>query len=106
VRTNTVDMLLDERTRLITRNAATEGHLFMAEVHLRRAAKYLQAFIAPTPALAAARDTLVEEIVELLEEDRAHPATILSDSPETSALLGDAEAVPPHGDVEQGGIGY
>lgn len=71
----TVDLLLDERARLVAKNAATQGDLWMSELLLRRASRYLTEFIAPTPALSAARDTLVQEIAELLaEEGREHPA--------------------------------
>jgi len=97
-RSTSVDLLLEERTRLIVRNATTEGHLFMAEVHLRRAAKYLREMIAPTPALAAARDTLCVEIDELLAEDRPHPAAILSDdSPGVEPVVGGEAGDPTPG---------
>lgn len=71
---STVDKLLDERTRLVAQNAATSGHLWAAEFLLKRVDKLLRDAIMPTPALAAHRDTIRDEIRELLEEDRDHPA--------------------------------
>lgn len=69
----TVDALLDERSRLTAKNAATSGHLFAAESLLRRVAKLLPHLIADSPHNAAARDVLTDEIAELLAEDRPHP---------------------------------
>lgn len=86
-RTGTVDLLLDERARLVARNAATEGHLFFAELLLRRCDKLLADAILATPALAATRDVLREEISELLAEDRPHPKT-----PPPPAVLGEEAA--------------
>ena len=95
-RTTSVDLLLEERTRLTVRNATTEGHLFMAEVHLRRAAMYLREMIAPSAAMGAARDTLCVEIDELLAEDRPHPAAILSDDlPGVGPVGGEADDPTP-----------
>lgn len=70
----TVDRLLDERARLVAKNATTSGHLWAAELLLTRVGKLLQQAIMPTPALSAHRDVLIEEIAELLAEDREHPA--------------------------------
>lgn len=85
----TVDILIDERARLVSRNAAIEGHLFFAEILLRRADKVLSEAILPTPAMAAHRDVLREEIAELLSEDRPHPDPSLS---ENSGVPGRGEA--------------
>lgn len=68
-----IDALLDERSRLVILNATTEGHLWASEFLLHRARKYLLAMVAPTSSLAVARDTICEEIRELLAEDRPHP---------------------------------
>lgn len=92
---DTVNKLLDERSRLVARNAATEGHLFMAEILLSRAARYLRTMVAPDAALAAARDTLCEEIDELLAEDRPHPAREMSDT--------DVPAAGDRGEAIEGG---
>lgn len=73
-RSGTVDLLLDERARLIAKNAATSGDLWMAELLLTRTAKLLKEAIMPTPALSAHRDVIIDEIRELLAEDRDHPA--------------------------------
>lgn len=71
----TVDTLLDERARLVTKNAETDGHLWAAEFLLLRTKKLMARLLAERPADAVARDTLVEEIGEFLTEDRPHPAT-------------------------------
>lgn len=68
------DKFYAERARLIGKNTVTEGHLWAAEFLLHRARKYLLAMVAPTPSLAVARDTICDEISELLAEDRPHPA--------------------------------
>lgn len=75
---HTIDMLLDERSRLVAQNAATAGHLWAAEFLLKRVQKLLREAILPTPALTAHRDVLVDEIAELLAEDREHPAADVS----------------------------
>lgn len=100
----TVDLLLDERARLVTQQAATSGHLWAAEFLLKRVDKILQHAILPTPALAAHRDVLRDEIHELLAEDREHPAAdVVADDtwPPDSALPGDdgADPMPASGDV-------
>jgi hypothetical protein len=95
MRTNSVDLLLDERARLVAKNATTDGHLWAAEFLLTRVKKLLTHAIMPTPALAAHRDVLLEEITELLSEDRSHPAQgVVADDtwpPETPAV-GEGEA--------------
>ena len=91
----TIDVLLDERTRLVTKNAATEGHLWAAEFLLHRVRKLLTEAIMPTPALSAHRDVLLEEIVELLAEERPHPAVNLVDDktwPPQTPAVGEGEA--------------
>lgn len=70
-----VDSLLDERARLVAKNAATAGHLWASEFLLARVAKLLPHLIADTPYNGVARDTLLEEIGEFLTEDREHPTT-------------------------------
>lgn len=72
-----VDALLDERNRLTAQRAATQGHLWSAEFLLHRLAKLLPHLIADSPHNAVARDTLLEEICELLTEDREHPGPTL-----------------------------
>lgn len=72
---STVDKLLDERSRLVAQNATTSGHLWAAEFLLKRVDKLLAEAIMPTPALSAHRDTIRDEIRELLAEDREHPAS-------------------------------
>ena len=105
----TIDVLLDERARLVGKNAATEGHLWSAEFLLHRVRKLLAHAIMPTPALAAHRDVLVEEITELLNEDRPHPAAGVVDDdtwPTTDSPTPDGAAGHPdhhRGNVEGGG---
>lgn len=71
-----VDALLDERVRLTMKNAATSGHLWAAEFLLKRVGKLLPDLIAQTPVQAILRDTIVQEIAELLAEDRDHPGPL------------------------------
>lgn len=56
-----------------------QGHLWAAEFLLLRVSKLLPHLIADTPHNAVARDTLADEIRELLAEDREHPDSVLSD---------------------------
>lgn len=72
-----VDALLDERNRLTSQKAAVQGHLWAAEFLLHRVSKLLPHLIADSPHNAVARDTLVDEIRELLTEDREHPGPTL-----------------------------
>jgi hypothetical protein len=88
-----VDALLDERARLVTRNAAIEGHLWASELLLKRCDKLLAEAILPSAAMAATRDVLREEIAELLTEDRNHGApNVPVTSERGEALGGDGEA--------------
>ena len=97
-RTSATDLLLDERARVIAQRSAMEGHLYAAEFLLHRVGKLLPHMIADSPYNAVARDTLLEEIRELLAEDRPHPGS--------SALPDDGEApLAPSGDVGQSGTG-
>lgn len=68
----TVDLLLDERARLTAQKSAIEGHLWAAEFLLHRLAKLLPHLIADSPHNAVARDTIADEIRELLAEQRGH----------------------------------
>lgn len=91
-RTNSVDLLLDERSRLVAQKGAAEGNLWSAEFLLHRVAKLLPHLIADSPYNAVARDTIAEEIRELLSENRAHPgSSALPDASEVSVtdLVGD-----------------
>lgn len=85
-RTGTVDLLLDERARLVTRNAALEGHVWASELLLKRCDKLLADAILTTSAQAATRDVLRDEIRELLAEDRSHG------SPTAPDVRGEANA--------------
>lgn len=71
---NTVNILLEERARLVAKNAATEGHLWAAEFLIHRCSKLLSRLIAEHPADAVALDVLIAECRELLTEPRPHPA--------------------------------
>lgn len=73
MRTTTVDLLLDERARLIAQRAATDGHLYAAEFLLHRLGKLLPHLIADSAHNAVLRDVLQAEIEELLKEPRDHP---------------------------------
>lgn len=73
MRTNTVDVLLDERARMVSRLAAVNGHLWGAEFLLARIGKLLPHMIADSPHNAVARDVVLQEIAEFLAEDRSHP---------------------------------
>lgn len=88
-RTSSTDLLLDERARLVAQKAAVQGHLWAAEFLLHRVAKLLPHLIADSAYNAVARDTIAEEIRELLSEDREHPG--LPDGVE------DGEAPAPSG---------
>lgn len=92
----TVDTLLDERSRLTAKNAATSGHLFAAESLLRRVSKLLPHLIADSPHNGAARDVLAEEIAELLAEDREHPG---ADALAVLDGMGGGEPPIPSGDA-------
>lgn len=93
-----VNGLLDDRARLVAKNVAAQANLFAAEFLLHRIAKLLPHLIADSPHNAVHRDTILEEIAELLAEDREHPGAT-----HTSALLGDAEVpTADAGDAEQG----
>lgn len=95
---STIDRLLDERTRLVTRNAATEGHLWAAELLLKRLDKLLSEAILPTSALAAHRDVLHEEVREFLIEDREHPGSdVIAADTWPSDGGAEGEAAPPSG---------
>lgn len=91
-----VDALLDERNRLTAQRAATQGHLWAAEFLLHRLARLLPHLIADSPYNAVARDTLLEEIRELLAEDREHPGPTLDveegEAPTSSVTLDDEMA--------------
>lgn len=102
-RTTSVDLLLDERSRLVAQKCAVDGHLWSAEFLLHRVAKLLPHMIADSAHNAVARDVLLEEILELLNEDREHPgASALLDASEASdaALVGDVEQSGTGGDVD------
>lgn len=89
---STIDTCLNEIDRLRAKRVAAESHLWAAEFLLHRVAKLLPHLIADSAHNAVARDTLAEEIRELLEEDRNHPgASVLLDAPKASdaALVGD-----------------
>lgn len=90
----TVDALLDERARLVAKNAATEGHLWAAEFLLHRIKKIFPHLIADSAYSGVVRDTLATEIDELLSEDRPHPGFPL-DLPDGS---GDGEVPLPSGE--------
>lgn len=97
-----IDLLLDERSRLVAKNAASEGAIWAAEFLLKRVDKLLQHAIMPTPALAAHRDVLREEILELLSENREHPAAdvVADDTWPTDVAAGpDGEGEAPSGPV-------
>lgn len=100
-RASTVDHLLDERARLVAKNAAASGHLWSAEFLLLRVKKLLVHAIMPTPALAAHRDVLAAEISELLSEDREHPAAGIVDDDTWPADTGGGS-----GEAPTAGTGY
>lgn len=103
---NTVNVLLEERARLVAKNAATEGHLWAAEFLIHRCSKLLSRLIAEHPADAVALDVLIAECRELLTEPRPHPgASTIGDAhwpltPGGGAGEGEALASPP-GDIPE-----
>lgn len=95
-----VDGLLDDRARIIAQRTALEGHLWAAEFLLHRVAKLLPHLIADSPHNVVHRDTLCDEIRELLAEPRHHPgAAHISTLPAGSA----GASRPNEGTGGQGG---
>lgn len=91
-RTGTVDLLLDERARILTQRNAFEGHLWHAECLLKQIAGLLPRLIAAEPADSVARDSYIEQIDEFLREPRHHPtiSVLPGDANVPMASAGDA----------------
>lgn len=93
----TVDILLDrcsdmqgQRDRAIAQRAGYESHLWFAESLLKQVARLLPTLLTQTPHDSAARDVLLEQINEFINEPRHHPE--LPDGAE------EGEASAPSGD--------
>jgi hypothetical protein len=69
----TVNTLLDERARLVAKNAATSGHLWAAEHYLARLVALLPRLTAELVEDCEERDDLIVSVLSFLNEDREHP---------------------------------
>lgn len=90
---HTVDILLDERARLIAQRVSVEADLWAAGFLLHRVGKLLPHLIADSPHNAVHRETLMEEVREFLETPRLNPK--LPDGGVDD--LGEADSTPPSG---------
>jgi len=70
-----IDRLLGQIDRMRMQKVAVEGHLWFTEHLLTRIGTLLPRLSADNAPDSIARDVLVQEIAELLAEDRPHPGS-------------------------------